>query len=262
MIKLIHILLLLKSREYSRAVIVHLLHIRYLHKSNHPGYTMMKDNFANFVEEDGEIAFSLLARSILSTSDKSDFHKLNRNFQMISIYLDIQNDFLKDIGARPKRNHHRKIQDGPEVQALVAHFRSVINEMANGTWKYETSMQKKFLPPETQQSQYSPLERLSDQDIELLFLAEYKKCKNLITRNSSGEELLAIFKKQGVHRQGVAAADDSYDDDSYDDESYDDYEDYEDFEFQNDDDESKNGVEYDDLEEPDGEWPFEPENSD
>ena len=100
MLHLLTVFILLDSHLYAKSVLCFILHLRYLSATKeHPGYEVFTRYPTCFNEEDGEIAFSMLARSIVTDPDKFDFVKVNRNFQMIQTLMEMESDIAADFDA-------------------------------------------------------------------------------------------------------------------------------------------------------------------
>ena len=162
----------------------------------------MRADYSNFMEEDGEIAFSVLARSILRDSDKSSFRRLNANFQLMPFLFEVQADLMSESGSTSycqMKDHPELKEDNAEVLILRLHFISVINDMKQGWWSSEKIQGRTYPKLALAKFNYVPQERLVTQDLQALFDKNLRATKSLLqARNVSGSELLAEFKAMGI----------------------------------------------------------------
>lgn len=75
-----------KQHPYARGIILSQLQIAFL-KAEHPlVYELYSTNLASFNEEMGEIALSVLARSVIGENACAKVEKLSTNFQLLHEY--------------------------------------------------------------------------------------------------------------------------------------------------------------------------------
>ena len=97
LMQLLSMFILLKSQIYAKCVLCSLLHLEYLQTTNvHPGFNIFRYHSTSLNEEDGEVAFSMLARSIVTDPDKFEFDKVNRNFQLIQALMEVEVDMAEE----------------------------------------------------------------------------------------------------------------------------------------------------------------------
>ena len=120
------------ASEYRKCMLVNLLLWSHYSIKNLPIYEMMQHNASMCNEEAGELAFSVLARTISSNSSRMDIDSVNRHFILSRLKLDVANDLNLDIADRKTvliNNHHIIKTDSPEVIAVGVHFLGVVNNL-------------------------------------------------------------------------------------------------------------------------------------
>ena len=72
---------------YCRGVLLYLLQLEHWKTYWRNPFTMLKNHFSSFIEEDGELSFSVLSRTVLQDSHKSSFDTLNNAFKAQRLHL-------------------------------------------------------------------------------------------------------------------------------------------------------------------------------
>lgn len=119
---------------YSKAVMLYLLLLRFW-KSNFPQVsTVWETNLPAFIEEDGELSFSVLSRTVLSDSTKSSFATMNKAYSGQSMYHEAMADLSNDLQcfSRTASLHTVLKENSAEVEALSrflkTHLKSIKRE--------------------------------------------------------------------------------------------------------------------------------------
>ena len=120
------------ASEYRKCMLVNLMLWAHYANKNLPIFEMIKNNASMCNEESGELAFSVLARTIASNSSRMDIDSVNRHFILSRLKLDVASDLNLDISDTKTvliNNHHIIKPDSPEVIAVGVHFMSVVNNL-------------------------------------------------------------------------------------------------------------------------------------
>lgn len=110
---------------------------------------MLETNFSSFVEEDGELSFSVLSRTVLQDSHKSSFDTLNSAFQSQRLLLKATSSFAKEFTCTEfSRSTHSVVhKKDAEVVLLHEFLRLHLNQLANNIFDpYPRLDQTSFYP--------------------------------------------------------------------------------------------------------------------
>jgi hypothetical protein len=120
-----------KSHMYIHSVMMQLLVLLHQRRNNTCAWQMLMGSLATFNEESGELSFSMLARCILGDTQKRKFAHLNKLYQQIHFYGEIERELGADGAGFNKNGNWRKKLDpeGAVVVAVTAHMRSVIRQI-------------------------------------------------------------------------------------------------------------------------------------
>ena len=72
--------------EYTRALVAAILQFLHLRNVQHPVWLQVQADVMVIMEEDGEIAHSMLARSIQANSHRGEIHLLNKRWRTIGLH--------------------------------------------------------------------------------------------------------------------------------------------------------------------------------
>ena len=86
--QLMFVMYYLGSHYYVKNMLLQIIHINYLKSVNHPVYLSMKKNISSFIEEDGEISLSYLAKWTSKSNIRSNREGTESKY--LSIYNFIQ----------------------------------------------------------------------------------------------------------------------------------------------------------------------------
>lgn len=160
-----------------------------------PGvYALLKESTASFNEEQGEVALSILARSVMGNSSRLNKEKLRENFVLIHEYQNITRGFRDDVGVCSRRQLLRVDPHGEEIQRLSKHFKETIRLMSVSLWT-------NFGLTEAKLNAASPQVTFSDNralqlNLDLsLYLRFSNIVNNLKLNNHSHETFQGLFKK-------------------------------------------------------------------
>lgn len=90
---------------------------------------MVKQNASVCNEEAGELAFSVLARTIASNSSRSDIDLVNKHFILSKLKLEVAKDLKFDIADSQTvqlNSHYKILPDSKQVAIVAAHFYVVV----------------------------------------------------------------------------------------------------------------------------------------
>eukprot|EP01114_Cavostelium_apophysatum_P012528 TRINITY_DN2824_c0_g1_i1.p1 TRINITY_DN2824_c0_g1~~TRINITY_DN2824_c0_g1_i1.p1 ORF type:complete len:333 (+),score=37.54 TRINITY_DN2824_c0_g1_i1:1044-2042(+) len=183
--------------HYVRALLLHFTQLQFLRDRLPNIFKLIEQTPRSFNEEEGEIALSVLARSVSSDTYKSNVEKLNTNFQLIHVYRQISTESDEDFDNHVSTASFQRVDTSEEVMAkLETHFRGVIFSLNNGSWK-------SFVPDKTLTAS-SPLESAVQehyraQDLAAFLKTQMKQTKKLlVTDNSTSSSLHRFFGPERV----------------------------------------------------------------
>lgn len=131
--------LLLKSSLYANGVILCLLILLHWRRHNLPMWTMWTANLSCYNEESGEIAFGLLAASLLNDTKKSVFDHLNKRWILLRKYFDnaaVFNEHNQSSSSRTTTHNLHISPNSEEVNALATHFTNQINAIRRSQFRF------------------------------------------------------------------------------------------------------------------------------
>ena len=177
-------------------MILEALHLHYLESVRHPCWHMLSSHPASFNEEDGEIALSVLARSIVHSPTKSDIEAVSKRFQLMRLYLDASAAWNKNVG-QPTNNQARHLDipaDSDEVKILEEHFHNVIEEMVEHKWRSYKRDKKTYAASRRKKNWRAPNYFLSLGDIKNKIGNIAKKIDVLLfEKNDAGRDVVHIL---------------------------------------------------------------------
>ena len=139
LVPMLKLLILLRggkdSTEYIRCILVQLQLLKYHQQHDDALWTMFCNQFSVFNEESGEISFSILARTVLGHSNKSDLEHMNTMYRQINRVRQIDDSFQNDGGATFKsdKNWHKKFTSDSEMVTTIGQFvKARVREIAIG----------------------------------------------------------------------------------------------------------------------------------
>lgn len=121
---------------YFRAVLLNRIFRQALADKAPNVLAVWQSHVSRFNEEEGEIALSLLASTVVSESDRGKQEKLEQNFQLLDAvredYKSLKDDFAVVNAARKPET---QVSAASETTAVLANYFSVIcGRLANGTY--------------------------------------------------------------------------------------------------------------------------------
>jgi len=121
---------------YVRALLLHFSQLEYFKDKLPQIYTVITQNPSSFNEEEGEIALSVLAHSVVTDNFKSKINKLSTNFQLIHLYRQISSESDKDFDNHITLRRLQHVETTGTIRNLISnHLTLVIHRM---TAPYET----------------------------------------------------------------------------------------------------------------------------
>lgn len=93
-----------------------------------------EDNLPAFIEEDGELSFSVLSRTVLADSTKSSFATMNKAYIGQSMYREAMKDLNTDLDcfSRTASLHTVLEENSDEVKALSKFLRTHLKSIKTG----------------------------------------------------------------------------------------------------------------------------------
>jgi hypothetical protein len=123
MLKLLMMLTRGKSHVYIQSIIMQLLVLRHQRNNQTSAWQMLMGSLSTFNEEAGEISFGMLARSILGDTQKGKFAHLNKLYQQIHFYGQLETELGSEgAGFTKNGNWRKKIDPEGELVTSIAHF--------------------------------------------------------------------------------------------------------------------------------------------
>lgn len=116
---------------YSKAVLLYLILLQHWDEHFPDVAKIWKQHLPAFIEEDGELSFSVLSRTVLGDTSKSSFNVLNKAYKSQHLYKEAMADLEKDLNCftRTASLHTILDEESSEVkqlsQFLEQHFRSL-----------------------------------------------------------------------------------------------------------------------------------------
>lgn len=124
-----------KSCEYINCIILQLHLLDYNKNINSPTWQMFKNQFSVFNEESGEVSFSVLARTVLGHSMKSEVEHMSARYRQINRVREIDDAIMADGGAvfKSDNNWRKKYTKESDMVITVGEFmKSRIRDIAGG----------------------------------------------------------------------------------------------------------------------------------
>src|SRR5258708_38202703 len=87
------------SKEYFRGILIHLHHLSWWKKINHPAWHVWRRYVILFNEEIGEMGLSVLSKKLKGSHCKGDSNKLRNDFISVHMMQDLQRQY--DDGFHP-----------------------------------------------------------------------------------------------------------------------------------------------------------------
>ena len=146
------------TSQYTRATLFYLLLIEHWKTTNAPTFKLLQKSFNSFVEEDGELSFSVLSRSTLKDTNKSNFQFLNSSYQAQLLYLEATKDLQNDFGVFANQSSHEFIlETQQEVKSLKTFLESFLTSIHLNCFKFHCLPKNtKFLEPTVMFFYFSP----------------------------------------------------------------------------------------------------------
>lgn len=124
-----------KSNCYVQSIMVHVMNLFHSKKHDLPPYKMLKDHFAVFNEEPGEISFSVLSRTVLGKSVKNSVSLMNDRYKAISRMRQIDANFQTDNASQYHTDSNWRKSYSAEDEMVLATggwFATRIREIKDG----------------------------------------------------------------------------------------------------------------------------------
>ena len=142
-------LILSPTGTYAKCLLLYLILLDKWAKDKLPTMAMLTTGFSNFNEEDGELSFSVLSRTVINDTCKASFSHLNSAYQGQNLLKSAASDLISDFGVFAGASSHQKISStAPEVKALIAFFKRAFLEIkANSFQHYPPLQNQVFYEP-------------------------------------------------------------------------------------------------------------------
>ena len=127
-------LVLVPNSIYTRAITVYILLLHQWKQYFPQVATIWENHLSAFVEEDGELSFSVLSRTVLADSTKSSFKTINKAYLGQSLYHDAMAELDKDLQSftRTASLHVILSDESAEVEKLVDFLNYHIQSIRQG----------------------------------------------------------------------------------------------------------------------------------
>ena len=177
MIKLFKVFLHFQSSdasEYRKCMLVNLLLWAHYSVKRLPIFEMVSNNANVCNEEAGELAFSILARTISSNSSRMDIDAVNRHFILSRLKLDVAKDLNLDISDSETvliNNHFTIKRDSAEVEAVGVHFKTIVTNLKHNYFHhYKTTPVDAMFSCKNQVEAQRHMVSSKDEDVKEWFL--------------------------------------------------------------------------------------------
>lgn len=95
-----------------------------------PTLHMLESNFANFIEEDGELSFSVLSRTVINDTCKASFDHLNKAYQGQTLLSKASHELIDDFGVFSGTSKHPTVSvSSAEVKGLADFFKTSLQQL-------------------------------------------------------------------------------------------------------------------------------------
>jgi hypothetical protein len=137
LLKLLMILSRGKSHVYIQSVLMQLLVLRHQRLKDTCAWRMLMGSLSTFNEEAGEISFGMLARSILGDTQKGKFAHLNKLYQQIHFYGQLESEMGSEgAGFAKNGNWRKKLEPEGEVVETIALFvKQIIRQITQQSFR-------------------------------------------------------------------------------------------------------------------------------
>ena len=122
------------SGIYAKSVTLYLLLLNHWNKHFPDVAKIWQQNLAAFIEEDGELSFSVLSRTVLADSSKSSFDTLDRAYKGQQLYKTAMVDLEQDLHSftRTASLHVILGRNSAEVQCLSKFLQQHVQSLRTG----------------------------------------------------------------------------------------------------------------------------------
>ena len=129
---------------YTKSTCLYLLLLAYWDQHFPEVAKIWQQNLPAFIEEDGELSFSVLARTVLADTTKSSFDTLNNAYQGQQLYKEAMTDLEKDLDcfSRTASQHTVLLPEAKEVCRLKEFLEHHFNTLQTGTLEIYPKMAK------------------------------------------------------------------------------------------------------------------------
>ena len=136
------------ANEYKKCMLLNLLLWTYHINNDMPIWQMVQQNASVCNEEAGELAFSVLGRTIGSNSSRTDIELVNRHFILSKLKLDVAKDLNFDISDNETVQVHSHTHFPPEsreVARVAAHFYVVVASLRRNHFTHYPTKPEKLM---------------------------------------------------------------------------------------------------------------------
>jgi hypothetical protein len=137
MLKLLMILTRGKSHVYIHSIMMQLMVLKHQRNNDTAAWRMLMGSLSTFNEEAGEISFGMLARCILGDTQKGKFAHLNKLYQQIHFYGQLESELgAEGAGFSKNGNWRKKVDpDGELVQTVATFVNQLVRQIRMETFK-------------------------------------------------------------------------------------------------------------------------------
>lgn len=133
--KLLKLLYMTKSPQYTRAMCLHMMTLFYYRSKKLPAWKVWVKNVSCYNEECGEVSFAVLARAIVGDTKKHKFEHLDRLYRSTTYQLMSSEEFSSEFSNVSQKVFRYKVDEsGYMADWVVEFFKEAIRLMAENKY--------------------------------------------------------------------------------------------------------------------------------
>ena len=138
--QLLFVMYYIGCHVYVKNMIIQIIHINYLKSVEHPIYLSMKENVSSFIEEDGEISLSYLARWCSKSSLRSNRSGTENKYISIYSFMQTYHNLKSNLSISSSKRMKLSFNESTiEVVKVIQMFQSIIQQIRDEKWKFYRS---------------------------------------------------------------------------------------------------------------------------
>jgi hypothetical protein len=125
------------TREHTKVLTLHLLVVSWLDISEHSALDVFTSDPRSMNEEIGGVAFSVLARYILSSPSRSELKQVEKEFLMLPVKMTTAQDMRCDLHTTSLTGGNADVTKAhaEDLIAIRVHFKTKFREMSANQWQ-------------------------------------------------------------------------------------------------------------------------------